>query len=97
MSEEKKSGMFGSFSKMVSNRRKKAIKSKKMEESDSERKKSKFYKPLSAEERRARMEGIMERKAAKDKSASETKKAKKRNSFAQWLKKQGNILINRVI
>ena len=86
MEDEKKSGMFGSFSKMVSNRRKKAIKSKKMDEADSERSKSKFYKPLSAEERRARMEGIMERKAAKEKSSGETKKSKKRNSLAKWLK-----------
>jgi hypothetical protein len=86
MENEKKSSMFGSFSKMVSNRRKKAIKSKKMDDRDEERSKSKFYKPLSAEERRARMEGIMERRAQKDKSESETSKARKRNMLQKWLK-----------
>ena len=86
MEDEKKSSMFGSFSKMVSNRRKKAIKSNKMDEADSERSKSKFYNPLSAEERRARMEGIMERRAQKDKSESETKKSKKTNMLEKWLK-----------
>ena len=86
MENEKKSSMFDSFSKMISEKRKKAIKSKEMDDRDEERSKSEFYKPLSESEKKERMEGIMERRAQKDKSEGDTKKARKRNMLEKWLK-----------